>query len=236
MNLALWSNASPGIHLVSRISDNLTSDSYTWTPNTSLPDGGYFIELWISGGANVYSEEVTLDHNKLDDSISTTSNISTSSTASLSSTIGPTSSLGPVPVIPTLSSSPSALASDIPQPLDTQQNPVSKHTISHGAIAGIAISAIAFLILISVSAVICRRRRRRRSSQPAIPELPNNQTDADFKSDPNTMIWVPELDQDGAVYGPHELPGTPTPLEEEPLETTDTSTAKAKVVEIGDPE
>ena len=233
MNLALWSNASPGIHLVSRISDNLTSDSYTWTPNTSLPDGGYFIELWISGGANVYSEEVTLDHNKLDNSISTTSNISTSSSASLSSTIGPTSSLGPVPVIPTLSSSPSALASDIPQPLDAQQNPVSKHTISHGAIAGIAISAIAFLILISVSAVICRRRRR--SSQSAIPELPNNQTDADIKSDPNTTIWVPELDQDGAVYGPHELPGTPTALEE-PLETTGTSPTEGRAVEIGDPE
>ena len=234
MNLALWSNASPGIHLVSRISDNLTSDSYTWTPNTSLPDGGYFIELWISGGANVYSEEVTLDHNKLDDSISTTSTTSTPSTASLSSTIGPTSSVGLFPVTPTLSSSPSALASDISQPLDAQQNPIFKHTISHSAIAGIAIGAIAFLILISASAIQYWRRRRR-SSQSAIPELPNNQTDAEFKSDPNTTIWVPELDQDGAVYGPHELPGTPTALEE-PLETTETSTAKGRVVEIGDPE
>ena len=227
--MALWSDASPGTHFVSRISDNITIGTYTWTPNTSLSDGGYYLELWVSGRAHVYSEEVTLDHK-----ISTTSKASTSSTTFLSSTTGPSSLLSPFTVTPTLSSNPSALASSISQPLDAQQDPVSNHAISHGAIAGIVIGVVAFLILISASAIVYWRRRRR-SSQSAIPELPNNQTDADIKSDPSATIWVPELDQDGAVYGPHELPGTPTPLEE-PLEATKTSPAEGRVVEIGDPE
>ena len=234
INLALWSNASPGTHFVSRISDNITTDTYTWTPNTSLSDGGYYLELWISGGAHLYSEEVTLDQNKPDDNISSTSKLSTSSTTSLSSTTGPISSLGPFTVTPTFSSNPSALASSISQPLDAQQDPVFKHAISHRAIAGIAIGAVAFLILISASA-IPHWRRHRQSSQSAIPELPKNQTDADIKSDPSAIIWVPELDQDGAMYVPHELPDTPPPLEE-PLEATETNLAERRVVEIGDPE
>ena len=181
----------------------------------------------------MYSEELTLDHNKPDDNISTTSKTSTSSTTSLSSTTGPSSSLGPFTVTPTLSSNPSALASDISEPLDAQQDSVSKHTISHGAIAGTVIGAVAFIILTLAAAILYWRRRR--SSQPVVPELPNNQTDAEIKSDPSATIWVPELDQEGAVYGPHELPGTPTPLEE-PLEATETSTVEESVVEIGDPE
>ena len=115
-----------------------------------------------------------------------------------------------------------------------QPDPAPQHTISHGAIAGIVIGAIVFLILVSASAILYWRRRRR-SPQKAVSELPNNQTDAEIKSDANTTIWVPELDQEGAVHGPHELPGTPTPLEE-PLEITETNPAERRVVEIGDPE
>ena len=95
--------------------------------------------------------------------------------------------------------------------------------------------AVVFIFLALAASVLYRRRRRRRSSQLPIPELPNNQTDAEVKSDPYGTIWVPELDQEGAVYGPHELPGTPTP-QGEPLEATGTSSAEGSVVEIGDPE
>ena len=57
-------------------------------------------------------------------------------------------------------------------------------------------------------------RRQRRSSQTAVSELPSHQMDADIKSDPSDTIWIPELGQEGAVSGPHELPATSTPLAE----------------------
>ena len=182
----------------------------------------------------VYDEAyTTLDHNKTDAIVSTSSQISRSRTATNSSTSELQSSLDPVTTKGTgWGNSVSASSA----PVDTQPDlyPATQHTIGHGAIAGIAVGAVTLLILILASAILCWRRRRQ-SSQSAIPELPNNQTDADIKTDPSATIWVPELDQDGAVYGPHELPGTPPPLEE-PLEATETSPAKGRVVEIGDPE
>lgn len=51
-------------------------------------------------------------------------------------------------------------------------------------------------------------------------------TGANVKSDPSTTIWVPELGQDGAVYGPHELPGFSMPAE--------SGLEEGKVVDMGD--
>ena len=102
--------------------------------------------------------------------------------------------------------------------------------MSDGAIAGTAVGAVIFILLVlAASDLYWRRRRRRRTPQKAVSELPNSQPDTEIKSDPSNTIWIPELDREGAVDGPHELPGTPTPLEE-PLGATE------RVVEIGNSE
>ena len=128
---------------------------------------------------------------------------------------------------------------DIPVYNDpTNEDAVYKHTIGHGAISGIVIGAVALLVFISASAILYWRRRRR-SSKLVASELPYNQKNAVTQSDPNTKIQVPELDQDGAVYRRHELPHElrtllPQSSLEQPLEATGTSTAKGRVVEMGD--
>ena len=63
-------------------------------------------------------------------------------------------------------------------------------------------------------------------------ELPAHQTNNDVKSDPTT--WIPELDHEGAVYGPHELPDTPTPMAQSfrSLEASESQPAEGKVAEI----
>ncbi|KAF6237658.1 hypothetical protein HO173_003859 [Letharia columbiana] len=83
------------------------------------------------------------------------------------------------------------------------------------------------------SVMLCLRRRRR-FTQRAVSELPSHQTDAETKSDPRATIWIPELGQEGAVSGPHELAGTPTPLELHGV--TEPYLAEGRLFEIGNPE
>ena len=176
-----------------------------------------------------------IDHNKHDSNTSISSTITTSSTSAASSTIGPSSSSGSITATPTLTSSP-ASASNMSEPANIQQISIQHHTISNGGIAGIAVGAVLFILLTLASAIICCcRRRRRRASRNTLPELPSHHTDADIKSDPSATIWVPELGQEGAVYGPHELPGTPPPLDDALLleETTGSKPGGERVVEIG---
>ena len=215
---------------------NLTGSSYLWSPSVSLSNGNYSLELFPSeiDGPYVYSDPMILSGGQTEGYVSSFSNAPSPSTTSAPSTIKSTSSSSPTTPTVTLVTGyavPTSISN--PTPPDIQPDPAPQHTVSHGA-TGIVIGAVTFLILTSASAILYRRRRRR-FSKSAVLELPNNQTDADIKSDPNTTIWVPELDQEGAVYGPHELPGTPTPLEE-PLETTEAGPAEGRVVEIGDPE
>ena len=53
----------------------------------------------------------------------------------------------------------------------------------------------------------------------------------------NPAIWIPELDQEGAVYGPHELAGTPTPLagSVRSFETTESPDAGERELEMENP-
>ena len=232
MKLGLWCR---GILVYDLPTTGLTGSSFTWTPSTSLSDGKYLLQLSAADGSSFYDRAYTaLDHNSTDAIVSNSSQVSSSYSAAISSTSELKSPLAPVTATGTSWRNPVS-ASGTPEPLDMQQNRSPQHPISHGAIAGIVIGAITIIILISASAILYWRRRRRRSSQQPIPELPNNQTDTEIKTDPYATIWVPELDQEGAVYGPHELPDTPTP-QEEPLEATRTSSAEGSVVEIGDPE
>ena len=231
MNVSLWTSKPISDSFVSVLGTNIIGNDYTFTPNGSLANGNNTIHIDQHGQMGVFSGIMELSGGQTDKDPSGCSKASISGTPLVTTTSRQTSSIVLIIATPTLPSNP-ASASSISQPLDAQQDSVSKHTISHGAIAGIVIGAVAFLVLISAS-VLCWRRRR--SSRPAVPELPNNSTDAEIKSDSNTTIWVPELNQEGAVYGPHELPGTPKTLEE-PLEATETTPTEGRVVEIGDPE
>ena len=106
-----------------------------------------------------------------------------------------------------------------------------QQTLSQGTIAGVAVGAAVFILCILASAILCWQRQRRSLRKAAIG-LPGHRTDAEIKPDPYSTIWVPELGQEGgvpelgqeggipelgqegAVHRPHELPGTPTPVNE----------------------
>ena len=79
--------------------------------------------------------------------------------------------------------------------------------------AGPVVGVVVFVLLAMASATLCWRHRRR-TSQITASKLPSDQTDAEVKVYPSATIWIPELGQDGAVSGPHELAVTPTPLAE----------------------
>lgn len=153
----------------------------------------------------------------------TTSSISTAALGHTSSSVSVTGTVIPATTAANSSQSP-----------DVQIVSVLHHPISSGTIAGIVVGTIVFLILTTASATLCWRRRQR-SSQIVIPELPDHQTHNDVKSNP--AIWMPELDQEGAVYGPHELPGTPTPTAQSlrSLEATESQPAEERVSEMADP-
>ena len=220
--------SASGLRLVSIISETTLGGSYVWTPSTSPDDGEYMILVSPAyNGSFTGNATTTLDHNKTDDSISTSSLLSMSSITSASSLMGLNSSLGPTTATVTSGGNP-ASASSAPEPFVN----VIKQSISDGAIAGIVVGNVVFILLISSSVWLCWRRRHRSPQNPVL-ELPNNHTDLDTKTDPGATVWDPELDQDGAVYGPHELPGTPPPLDE-PLEAIGENLAEGRVVEIGD--
>ncbi|KAF6221560.1 hypothetical protein HO133_002416 [Letharia lupina] len=111
------------------------------------------------------------------------------------------------------------------------------HDIGDGAIAGIVVGIVIFVLLTTASVMLCWRRRRR-FTQRAVSELPSHQTDAETKSDPSATIWIPELGQEAAVCGPRELAGTPKPLAA-PLEShgvTEPYIAEGRLFKIGNPE
>lgn len=119
-----------------------------WTPSTSLSDGAYVIGLSEEDVPDVLSGDITISHNKSDNTISTSSKVSPSPT------IGPSNSLDPVTVTPTHSSTPIA-ANSTPQSLNSQQFLTSHHTLKGGAIAGIAVGAVISTLLILTSAILC---------------------------------------------------------------------------------
>lgn len=124
-----------------------------------------------------------------------------------------------------------------PQSPDVQHISALQHTISNGAIAGIVVGVIVFILLATASVLLCWRRRRR-TSQTAVSELPDHRTNADIKSDPSATIWIPELDREGAVYGPHELADTATPLQEprKSLGATEPCFVEGRAFEMANPD
>ncbi len=233
MNLTLWSDGFPALHAVSTLGHELVGGSYTWTPDESLIDGDYLVFVTQPDTNSSYSHLFKLDHNKTNDDVSSSAKISTSSTARITSTNVHSTSMAPVTATVTLPGTTAPANTSTPESPQLQIVPAIHQTISNGAIAGIVVGAVIFIILTTASAVLYRRRRRR-SSQTAVSELPSNQTDADTK-DPSATIWVPELGQEGAVYGPHELPVTPNPLDE-PLGATEVCLAGGRVYGMAEPE
>ena len=144
---------------------------------------------------------------------------------------GHSSSFASVITTVTPPSNTAALPASSLQPLNVQHVSLVHNPISNGTVVGIVIGVVLFFILTIASATLCWRRRRR-SSQPAVSELPAHPTDNDHKSDP--AIWIPELDQEGAVYGPHELADTPTPMAQSlrSLEVTESYPAEGRVSEM----
>ena len=230
MNLTLWSDASPGIHAVSSLFRDLIVCSYTLTPDESLIDGDYVLALTQPDIDSILSNPFKFDHNSTNDNISRSTQTSTSTTALFTPSAIHNSSLAPATATVTLVA---AGSSSIPKRPDLQNSSASRHVINKGTIAGIVVGAVIFIILTTASAVLYRRRRRR-FLQTAVSELPSNQTDADSK-DPSATIWVPELGQEGAVYGPHELPVILNPLEG-PLGATESCLAGGRVYEMAEPE
>lgn len=172
----------------SPISSNVTGDSYVWTPSDSLVLGGFYkIRLSEQGGPTVYSDDYLI-------------------CTEISKTV--------TVIIDCCPGWPPASPSSASQLPNLHNSQARQHTPSQGTIAGVAVGVAVFILLILTSTILCRRRRRRRRSlHRAAIELPGHQTDAEVKPDPHTTIWVPELGQEGAVHGPHELPGTPTPMD-----------------------
>ena len=101
----------------------------------------------------------------------------------------------------------------VSQSPDEQNVATLQHPISSGAMAGLVVGVVVFILLAMASATLCWRHRRR-TTQITASELPSHQTDAEIKAYPSATIWIPELGQDGAMSGPHELAVTPTPLAE----------------------
>ena len=233
MNLTLWSDASTGIHAVSSLGRDLIGGSYTWTPDESLIDGDYLLALTQPDIDSIFSHHIKLDHNKTDNEVSSSAKISTSDTTRITSTNVHSTSIIPVTATVTLPGTTAPANTGTPESPQLRIVPAIHHTISNGAIAGIVVGAVIFIILTTGSAVLYLRRRRR-SLQTAISELPSNQTDTETK-DPSATIWVPELGQEGAVLGPHELPVTLNPLDE-PLGVTESCLAGGRVYEMAQPE
>lgn len=178
------------------ISSNFTSDSYTWTPEASLTYGGFYqIELSEKGKKTAYSDDL----------------LGVESSPPITVVISGQDR--PPPASQSAASHSSASQSSTSQSTNLSNPPARQHTPSQGTIAGTAVGAAVFICSILLSAILFWRRRRR-SSQKAAIELPSHQTVAEIKSDPYTTIWVPELSQEGAVHGPHELPGTPPLMNE----------------------
>lgn len=110
--------------------------------------------------------------------------------------------------------------------------------LSSDAIAETVFGVLASILLAAAAATLCQRRRRRRASRTAASELPDHQTTADIKLDPGAAVWIPELDREGAVDGPHELAGTEAPLEESraSLGVTEPCVVEEGVFEVGSPD
>ena len=201
MELTLWFRGSNTFKISAGppISSNVTGDSYTWTPGSSLVVGGFYLI-----GLSEQGEQLAHSH----DLVCTED--STPVTVTIYGTLPPPSQSS---ASQSSASQSSASQSSASLPPNLQQSPVRQHTLGQGTIAGVAVGAAVFILFILTSDILCWRRRRR-SSQKAAFELPGHQTDAEIEPDPHTTIWVPELGQEGAVHGPHELPGTPTPINE----------------------
>lgn len=238
---------------VSTSDNNVPGQSYTWTPTGSIPDGSYALGLMDQSGGIVFSHDIVLEGGQASNAASTSSKASVSGAASVSftgsSAADSTLSSSTPTSVPSNSSAPVTATATLPDtiaPVITTQSPevqnvlASQRTISHGTVAGIIVGVVVFVLLTTASAILWWRRGRR-SSQTAASELPGCQTDAEFKSDAKDTIWIPELGQEGAVHGPHELPGTPNPLEDgtpNPLEETaganESCLAQGRVFEIAE--
>ena len=207
----------------SSISNSVTGDSYVWTPSDSLVLGGfYLIGLWQQGQQFGSSHDLVCTE------------FSTTVTVIIYGTIPPApasqSSASHSSASHSSTSHSSTSYSSASQSPDLRSSPARQHKPSQGTIACAAIGVAIFILLILTSATLCWRRRRP-SSQKAAIELPGHQTDAKIKLDPHTTIWVPELGQEGAVNGPHELPGTPTSMGES-ARAGDSCAAEERVFEV----
>ena len=229
MNLTLCLSKSLGSPPVSTISSNLVGSNYTWTPSGSLTNGNYSFEISKVDEIAAYSDDVIISGGEPNDTSSDTFQVSTLGTAFFTPTystgtasstrVSATDSFNSISSAATGHSSslayvtakvtPAAAPAGSSQSTSVQNVSVIQNPISNRTIAGIVVGAVLFLLLTTASATLYWRRRRR-SSQTAVSELPAHQTDNEVKSDP--AIWIPELDQEGAVYGPHELADTPTPM------------------------
>ena len=259
VSLTLCSSGSLGHPTVSVIDTDISGDSYTWTPNGSLSNGDYSLELWQENGDFAFSHDVTVVDGRINNDASTSSEVSTSITAFASSieapatvltvsslrisTADPTSSssilasghsfsLATMTAIATLPAT-ATIPALVSQSPDVQDVPVLQRANSSGAIAGIVVGVVAFILLTTKSAILCWRRRHR-SSQIAASELPSHQMDAESKSDLSATVWIPELGREGAVCGPRELAGTCRSLGS--LGGNEPCLAQGRVFEIANPE
>lgn len=250
LKLTLCLSRSQGHPPLSVIASALPNNAYTWTPSDSLLSGNYSLELsqetgeqtW-SGDFTIYRGETELDSSRISSS-GTAFASSTRSTATASSiqssgilASGQGSSLAPLTAKATLLGTTTTTPPRSPQSPDVQHLPALQHPISNGAIAGIVVGVVVFILLVTASVLLCWRRRRR-TSQTAVSELPDHRRNADIKSDPSATIWIPELDQEGAVYGPHELADTATPLQEprKSLGATEPCFVEGRAFEMANPD
>ena len=225
VDLTLCLSESRGHTNISTIGNDISGDSYTWTPSGRLPYGGYALQLDDSDDT-VFSHDIIISGGQTTSQASGPSKTSKSGTVTSPSTqpsatgsnsssrilaTGHSSPLASVPASATDPGTTAPIPANYPQSPDVQNIPALRPVISNGAIAGIVVGVVLFLLLTTTTSATLCWRHRRRSSQTAIAELPSHQAE---KSDPSATIWIPELDREGAVCGPHELAGTPTALVE----------------------